>query len=106
MNVYKYIDPEKLNSKSNPLAVYYSIIKIISQANQKKYDVVTTFDQEIRMNFLKEYLSKVNYDVGKNPRRFISVRSQSGIRKEWFFMWVLIFVGVALFAFNNDFFEL
>lgn len=54
--ISKMIDPEKLFSKSNPLAVYYSIMKIISQPNSIKYEIITSFDPTKRQQFLRSFL--------------------------------------------------
>ena len=53
--MFEVVSYEKLTSKTDSLAVYYSIMKILATPDEKKYEVITSFDKKERQHFLSEY---------------------------------------------------
>ena len=94
------VSHEKLFSKTDTVATYYSIMKILAVPNQEKYKIITTFDKELRTDFIEKFFQqlaeKEKTSKDSDYRNLLAVDSDKGLFFEGIAV-LLIFIALIFF---------
>jgi len=77
---------------TDPLALVYSIFGLLDIEDQEKYRVLTLFDEEKRMDVIRNMVQNIRHDVSFNVTGFIKIKKESGFNYSTAAFFVLLFL--------------